>query len=167
MSIVDAEAPLEPCERSAICDFAAHYPTSRAGCIEALRYLQQRRNYISDAIFGETAALLDMSPAELDEVATFYNLIFRRPVGDTVLLVCDSISCWMMGRDRLVSQISARLGIREGETSADGSVTLLPIVCLGHCDHAPALMAGDRLYGDVDAEKLDEVLRALGSEPRS
>jgi NADH-quinone oxidoreductase subunit E len=99
-----------------------------------------------------------MSSAELDEVATFYNLIFRRPVGEKVILLCDSITCWMLGRDKLAAHIGERLGITAGETTKDGKFTLLPIVCLGACDHAPAMMIGDVFYGDVDEALLDEAL---------
>src|SRR5262249_28598428 len=95
---------------------------------------------------------------ELDGVATFYNLIFRRPVGQHVILLCDSVSCWIMGYERLQTHLRTRLGITLGETTADGQFTLLPIPCLGTCDHAPALMIDDALYRDLDPEKLDLVL---------
>jgi NADH-quinone oxidoreductase subunit E len=145
-------------ENAAIADMVAHYPTARAACIDAMKYLQARRLYISDDVLNELAPLLGMSTAELDEVATFYNLIFRKPVGENVILLCDSITCWMLGRDRLAAHITARLGIKNGETTEDGRFTLLPIVCLGACDHAPAMMIGDELYGDVDEARLDELL---------
>jgi NADH-quinone oxidoreductase subunit E len=91
-------------------------------------------------------------------VATFYNLIFRKPVGKHVILLCDSVSCWIMGYTRLREHLQSRLGIRLGETTADGQFTFLPIVCLGTCDHAPAMMIEDELYRDLDPEKLDAVL---------
>jgi NADH-quinone oxidoreductase subunit E len=145
-------------ENEAIAEMASHYPTPRAACIDAMKYLQARRRWISDAVLSELAAVLGMSAAELDEVATFYNLIFRSPVGEKVILLCDSITCWMLGRDALAAQISDRLGIAAGETSKDGKFTLLPIVCLGACDHAPAMMIGDKFFGDVDAALLDDLL---------
>jgi NADH-quinone oxidoreductase subunit E len=145
-------------ENSAIAGMVAHYPTARAACIDAMKYLQTWRRYISDDVLNALAPLLGMSTAELDEVATFYNLIFRKPVGENVILLCDSITCWMLGRDRLAAHITARLGIKAGETTEDGRFTLLPIVCLGACDHAPAMMIGDELHGDVDEARLDELL---------
>ena len=85
-----------------------------------------------------------MTPAELDGVATFYNLIFRKPVGRHVILVCDSVSCWMHGlRDAARPPASAPGHRSSGETTADGRFTLLPIVCLGACDQAPAMMVDD------------------------
>ena len=94
-----------------------------------------------------------MTPDELDGVATFYNLIFRKPVGRHVIMLCDSVSCWIMGYERLRAQPDDAAGHRLGETTADGRFTLLPIVCLGACDHAPAMMIDDDLHGDLDAER--------------
>jgi NADH-quinone oxidoreductase subunit E len=149
---------LSAAERAAIGDMIAQVPEPRAACTDALRYVQEQRGYIDDDRLGEIAALLGMSAAELDEVATFYNLIFRRPVGETVLFLCNSITCWMLGQPELAAHLHRRLGIRPGETTADGRLTLLPIVCLGHCDHAPAMLLGTALHGDLDREKLDDLL---------
>ena len=95
---------------------------------------------------------------DLDGVATFYNLIFRKPVGRHVVMVCDSVSCWIMGYERVRDQMSKRLGIKMGETTSDGRFTLLPIVCLGTCDHAPAMMVDGDLHRDLDPQKLDGIL---------
>ncbi len=148
-------------ERAAIAAMAAAQPTPHAACITALRHIQEQRRFISDDILAEIAGLLGMSTAELDEVATFYNLIFRRPVGETVIFLCNSITCWMLGQPALEAHLHKRLGIRPGETSADGKYTLLPIVCLGHCDHAPAMLAGETLHGDLTAAKLDALLHMV------
>jgi len=145
-------------ELSTIAALISHYPAPRAACIDAMRYLQTRRRWISDQILIELAAILGMSTAELDEVATFYNLIFRQPVGENVILLCDSITCWIQGRNQLAAHIRERLRITEGETTKDGKFTLLPIVCLGACDHAPAMMIDDAFYGDVNEALLDELL---------
>jgi len=155
MSIAET---LNAAEREAIAALVAREPVPRAACINALRHVQQGRRYISDAILAEIAQLLGMSPAELDEVATFYNLIFRRPVGEQVILLCNSVTCWMLGQPALAAHLRTRLGIKPGETTADGKYTLLPIVCLGHCDHAPAMLLGDTLQGDLDPAKLDALL---------
>ena len=158
MSIADPRGTLTTAERDAITALMAREPLPRAACISALRHVQQGRRYISDAILAEIAGLLGMSPAELDEVATFYNLIFRRPVGEKVILLCNSVTCWMLGQPKLAAHLRARLGVQDGETTADGRYTLLPIVCLGHCDHAPAMLLGETLHGDLDAAKLDALL---------
>jgi NADH-quinone oxidoreductase subunit E len=150
--------PLSAAERAEIAGLIAQAHERRAACTDVLRYVQERRRYIDDALMGEIAGLLGMSTAELDEVATFYNLIFRRPVGETVLFLCNSVTCWMMGQPELQAHLQRRLGIKPGETTADGRLTLLPIVCLGHCDHAPAMLLGKELHGDLDGEKLDKLL---------
>ena len=161
MSTDKATAPLSADERETIAGFVSHYPTMRAACIDALRHVQKQRGWVSDQMLSEVAKLLGMSAAELDEVATFYNLIFRKPVGDHVLYLCDGITCWMMGRDTLARRVDDRVGIRPGETTKDGMLTLLPIVCLGHCDHAPALMLDETLHGDVDPTRLDHLIDGL------
>ena len=134
------------------------YEQKRAACVEALKVVQRHRGWVSDEALIAVAEFLEMTPAELDGVATFYNLIFRKPVGRHVILVCDSVSCWIMGYERIVQHLQERLGIGLGETTADGIFTLLPIVCLGACDQAPAMMIDDELYGNLDEEKIDEIL---------
>ncbi len=135
-----------------------HYPQKRAVCIEALKIVQRHRGWVSDESLQDLAELLEMTVDELDGVATFYNLLFRRPVGKHIILLCDSVTCWIMGYERLRQHLTARLGMQLGETSADGRFTLLPIVCLGTCDHAPALMIDNDLHRDLDLTKLDEIL---------
>jgi len=134
------------------------YAQKRAACIDGLKIIQRRRGWVSDENLRDLAEFLEMTPDELDSVATFYNLIFRKPVGRRVILICDSVSCWIMGYDRIREHLTARLGIALGETSADGEFTMLPIPCLGACDHAPALMIGEALHQDLEPQKLDRIL---------
>ena len=157
MSTAEFLPPLSAEERARIAAMAAHGETARSACIEALKYVQSRHGWVNDAQLAAIAHLLGLSAAELDSVATFYNLIFRKPVGQHVIFLCDSVSCWIMGRERVCAKLHERLGISQGETTKDGAYTLLPIVCLGHCDHAPAMMIDETLYGDVDATKLDAI----------
>lgn len=151
-------------ERAEISEELAHYAQKRAVCLDALKIVQRHRGYVSDESLRDVAEFLDMSVDELDSVATFYNLIYRRPVGRRVILICDSVSCWIMGYDRIREHLTARLGVDLGETSKDGQYTLLPIACLGTCDHAPALMIGEELYRDLEPQKLDQILDSLGRE---
>jgi NADH-quinone oxidoreductase subunit E len=137
----------------------SNYAQKSAVVIEALKIVQRHRRWVSDESVHDIAALLEMTPDEVDSVASFYNLIFRRPVGQHVILMCDSITCWIMGCERLGEELSARLGIGLGETTADGEFTFLPIVCLGTCDHAPALMVDDDLYRDVEPDRVDDILQ--------
>ena len=133
-------------------------PRRNAAGIEALKVVQHHRGWVSDETLKDTAAYLGMSAEELDSVATFYNLIFRQPVGRHVILLCDSISCWVMGYENIRDHLMQKLQIKYGETTPDGRFTLLPNVCLGTCDRAPALMIDDHLYQNVTIEELDAIL---------
>ncbi len=125
-----------------------------------MKIVQKHRGWISDDALRDVGELLGMSAADLDGVATFYNLLFRRPVGRHVIYVCDSVSCWILGCERHFRHLAERLGTKPGETTADGRFTLLPIVCLGACDHAPALMIDADLHLDVDPANLDNILES-------
>ncbi len=136
----------------------AHLPDRESAAIDALRIVQAHRGWISDESLRAIADLLGMSAAALDSIATFYNLIYRRPVGRHVVMLCDSVSCYVMGCDGLRKTLEDRLEIAPGETTADGRFTYVPIVCLGACDRAPAMMIDEDLIGPVAATDLDEVL---------
>ena len=126
------------------------YEQKRAGCVDALKIVQRHRGWVSDEALATSPVLLDMTPEELDSVATFYNLIYRKPVGRHVILVCDTISCWIMGQQEVFDHLKKRLGIDDwGQTTSDDKFTLLPVPCLGACDRAPAMMIDDELYGDL------------------
>jgi NADH-quinone oxidoreductase subunit E len=99
-----------------------------------------------------------MSPAEVDGVATFYSLIFRKPVGRHVILVCDSMSCWLTGYDEIKDHLVYKLGVNLGETTTDGKFTLLPAACLGVCEEAPAMMIDETLYTKLTPSSVDEIL---------
>lgn len=133
-------------------------PQKKAAGIEALRIVQHHRGWVDDATLREVAALLEMTPDELDSVATFYNQICRRPTGRHIIRVCSSVSCWVMGYEAICRRLYERLGIQPGETTPDGRFTLLLNQCLGTCDHAPAFMIDDELYQDLDPEKIDAIL---------
>lgn len=149
---------LTDAEKQAILDEASHYPQKRAAGIEALKIVQSGHGWVSDEHLVEVSTLLEMTPDELDSVATFYSLIFRKPVGEHVILICDSVSCWIMGYPELLAHLQNRLGVGLGGTSEDNRFTLLPIPCLGTCDHAPAMMIDEELFRDLTEEKIDQVL---------
>ncbi len=136
----------------------AHAATKASASVEALNIVQRHRGWVSDEAVKDVAEMLDMTTDELDAVATFYSFIFRRPVGRHVVLVCDSISCWVMGYNPLLDMLKTKLGIGFGDTTEDKRFTLLPISCLGACDRAPALMIDEDLYGPVTPEMMEEML---------
>ncbi|MGD0340284.1 MAG: NADH-quinone oxidoreductase subunit NuoE [Bacteroidales bacterium] len=145
-------------EKREILEEAEHYPYPAVACIDALKIVQRHRGWVSDESVKDIAAILGMSDEETDGVATFYSRIYRKPVGRNVILVCDSISCMIMGYKSIYDYLSDKLGIKFGETTTDGRFTLLPISCLGDCDHAPAIMINDDHFNNLTIEKVDELL---------
>lgn len=134
-------------------------PHKKAAVIEALKIVQQHRGWISDDSVDAIAAYIGMSAEEVDSVATFYNLIFRKPVGKHIILLCDSISCYVMGYKKLYEALQTELKIKFGQTTEDKRFTLLPNACLGCCDHAPALMIDEDLYSDAKVEDIVQILK--------
>ncbi|MBP6382214.1 MAG: NADH-quinone oxidoreductase subunit NuoE [Pseudomonadales bacterium] len=126
-----------------------HYEDPRAASIEALKAVQKHRGWVPDAAIDAIAAVIGIPASDVEGVATFYNMIFRRPVGRHVIKVCDSISCFLTGYDALKDALMAHTGLGYGETSADSRYTLLPVCCLGNCDKGPTLMIDDDTHGPV------------------
>jgi NADH-quinone oxidoreductase subunit E len=151
---------LSPEERQEIEAELPHYPNKQAVCIDAMKIVQRHRGWVSDESIRDIADFLGISADDLDGVATFYNLIYRKPVGRHVILLCNSVSCWIMGYERLRERLCQRLQIQLGETTADGRFTLLPIVCLGTCDHAPALMIDNHLHRDLSPDSAEQLLES-------
>lgn len=145
-------------ERKEIEEDIKQFPQKQAACIEALKVVQKHRGWVSDEGIKDVSEILEMTTDEVDSVATFYNLVFRRPVGRHVILVCDSVSCWVMGYNSILSYLSEKLKINMGETTSDNRFTMLPIPCLGTCDHAPALMIDNDLHRDLTPEKIESIL---------
>ena len=138
---------------------AVKFPVKSAASIEALKIVQDKQKWVSDESLAEVAGILEMSVTELENVATFYNVIFRKPVGRHVIFLCDSISCYVMGYENILELLNKKLGISYGETTKDDRFTLLPIQCLGNCDQAPAMMVDSDLHSNLTSEKIDELLQ--------
>jgi NADH-quinone oxidoreductase subunit E len=145
-------------ERRDIDQILGHYPDRRAAAATALRIVQGHRRWLSDEALTDLGAHLGMSHEELDSLATFGNMLFRRPVGRHVILVCNSFACWSLGYAELRAALEQKLGVGMGQTTADDRFTLLPIVCLGACDRGPAVMIDGDLHGPLPAEALDDLL---------
>lgn len=145
-------------ELAAIDKEIAHAPYKAAVAIDALKIVQKHRGWVSDDSLRAIARHLGMSAEQLEGIATFYNLIFRKPVGEKVVLLCNSVSCWIKGCDQLQQHITDTLGIGPGETTADNQYTFIPVPCLGACDRAPVMMVGDDLHTNLDNDKLDDIL---------
>lgn len=128
------------------------------GILEALKVIQNSRGWVSDVSIDDLAAYVGASAEEIEAIATFYPMIYRKPVGRHIIHVCDSIVCWIMGCEAVYGRLQDLLGIKPGETTADGRFTLLPICCIGACDGAPALLIDGKLHRDVSVQKIEEIL---------
>lgn len=164
-AIIASSAPkvqareLSPQEQHEIDHELTLYPDRRAVGLEALKIVQKHQGWVSDESLLAVAQYLGISAHELDGVATFFNLIFRQPVGRNVMLFCNSVSCYIMGCEQVKGHISARLGIDYGETTADGEYTLLPVPCLGDCDRAPVMLMAGQQHRNLTKEKIDALIK--------
>lgn len=145
-------------EKHEISEESKAYPYRQAVCLDALKIVQSHRGWVSDESITDIAAFLEMSADEVDSVATFYSRIYRRPVGRHVILICDSMSCMILGYQKLYEHLSVKLGIRFGGTTGDRRFTLLPISCLGDCNQGPSLMIDNDLYSQVTEDLIDQLL---------
>ncbi len=141
---------------------AAEHPREQA--INVMYAVQQHYGYFSDEALQEAAAILSLTPLELEELATFYDFIYREPVGRFVIHVCDGVVCWMFHENSVFDYLCKKLGVCAGEVSADGMFTVLPTACIGNCDKAPAMLITGRFYGPLTPEKIDEILEKLKTE---
>ena len=158
MPKVDVTSILTATEITAIHDFMHHYPHARAASLDALKIVQKRNGWVDDARMNAIAQLLTISVADLEGVATFYNRIYRQPVGRHVILLCDSIACFWVGAETLAEAFQRELGISFGQTTADGRFTILPICCLGNCDKGPTLMINEDTHGLVEVSSVKQLL---------
>ncbi|MCK9376288.1 MAG: NADH-quinone oxidoreductase subunit NuoE [Syntrophobacterales bacterium] len=142
---------------------AADDPREQA--VNVMFEVQRHYGYLTDEGLDEAAALLSMTPLELEELATFYDFIYREPVGRFVLHVCDGVVCWMFHEGSLFDYMCRKLGVCAGEVSADGMFTVLPTACIGYCDHAPAMVVNGQFYGDLTPERIDEILEQVKTQP--
>lgn len=151
---------LSPALVAAIAHARDRHGGPRGAMLEALRLVQHAEGWVSDAHVADIADLLGMTVAEVDNLATFYSHIFRRPVGRRLVMLCDGASCYLNGADAVRDAVMARLGIGFGETTPDGAITLLNVCCVGGCDHAPAALVGRdrRLVGPLAPDHVDVLL---------
>lgn len=164
--MVTDKTALSEHEKAEIEKEIAKFPVKQSACLEALMIVQHERGYVSDEALKHVADYLEMSATELDSIATFYNLIYRKPVGKHVVRVCDSVSCWIMGYDQVREKICSHLGVKLGQTSSDGNFTVLPTQCLGTCDKAPAMLVGEDLHRNLTPDGVVKVLDSYVQEGR-
>ncbi len=140
---------------------AAKYPSRRAAVKSALRYCQEEVGWVSNGVVTAVATHLGLEPIEVYEVATFYDMFYTEPGGRHRIRVCTNVSCMLRGAEAVVSHLKEQLGIKVGETSPDGRITLLEAECLGACGGAPMLVCGNQYYENLTTDKLNSLLDQL------
>jgi NADH-quinone oxidoreductase subunit E len=156
-------------ERRAILDdMLTKYPADqkRSAVLGALYLVQEQEGYLTANGVRHVAGILDMTPAEVDDVATYYVMFYKERVGKYVLQVCRTLSCALGGAERVTEALSDKLGIKVGETDASGMFTLVEFECLGACDRAPVVMVNNELWHEQatpeSCAKLVDELKARG-----
>ena len=152
----------------AIRAYFPRYPTRRAVTLPALHVVNEHLRHVPLAAVVEIAELLELAPAEVQDTLTFYRF-FRQdqPHGKVRAWICQSLSCALRDGENLSEYLCERAGVRPGETTADGRLTVEAAECLGACDFAPCMLVGDRLIKDLTREKIDRLLREHGIEETS
>jgi NADH-quinone oxidoreductase subunit E len=146
--------------KAAIVQVIDHHGGPRPAMLESLRMIHQELGWVNDAHLAEAADILGVTRAEIDDIATFYSLIFRQQVGRKLILLCDRASCYRNRGEDMRDRLMDRLGIGYGETTPDGEYTLINICCIGACDKAPAAVIGRdcTLMGPLSPDDLDALL---------
>ena len=139
----------------------AKYPKKRGALLPALHLVQAERGFISPEQAEALAAIFEIRPVEVMEVVSFYNMFYDRPQGRHHVYVCTNLPCSLRGARQLLAELEAHLGVKAGETTRDGRVTLGHEECLGACAYAPMLRVGDVYHENLDAEKARQLLDGL------
>ncbi|CAL4320155.1 NADH-quinone oxidoreductase subunit E [Buchnera aphidicola (Protaphis terricola)] len=137
-----------------------YYENYRAISIEALKIVQKKRGWVSDQAIIEISKILNISPSDIESVATFYSQIYRQPVGRNIIRFCDSVVCYLTGYKKIQKFLEQHLLIKIGNTTLDKRFTLLPVCCLGNCDKSPTIMINDNLYSKVTPESILNLLES-------
>jgi len=145
-----------------IDQIVARYPNKMAACIPVLHLCQEaNQNWVSDEVIAYVARKLDLSPAHVKGVVTFYTLFNQKPVGKHQVWVCRTLSCALRGSEQILQHCEKRLGCHAGETSKDGKVTLRTAECLAACGTAPVMQVDKKYYENLTTAEVDRVLDDL------
>jgi NADH-quinone oxidoreductase subunit E len=139
------------------------YPTRMAACIPLLHLCQDQNGHIDDEVVQFVATRLDLPPAHVKGVVTFYTLFNQRPVGQHQVWVCKTLPCALRGAGDVLKQCEKKLGIHAGETTKDGKVTLRTAECLASCGTAPMIQVDKEYFENLTPERVDEILTRLTS----
>jgi NADH-quinone oxidoreductase subunit E len=148
--------------RSRIVAFIPRYPSKRAVTLPALHIVHEHFRCVPDRAMVEIAEILEITPAEVRDTMSFYGFFSQAPLGDVRVWVCRSLSCMLTGGDEMLEHACSRLGIKPGQTTPDGKLTVEFAECLGLCDFAPAALADNgRVFGPLNNEKVGEMIEEL------
>lgn len=147
-----------------IRDLEGKYPQARSALLPALHVAQNELGWLSREAMEEVGALLGVEPDQVEEVASFYTMYYKQPVGTYVMEVCKTLPCSILGADEIIEYISHKLGIAPGETTADGMFTLFRVECLAACHRAPVMQLNHRYFQDLTAEKVDALIEAARAQ---
>ena len=139
----------------------ARYPNREAAILPTLHLAQREFGFLSAEAVIYVASLLGFTPARIEGVATFYTMYNRKPVGKYHLQICRNLSCSLMGAEHLIEHVAKRLGVKPGETTADGRFTLSTVECLGSCGTAPVMQVNDDYYENLSEESIEGLLDRL------
>jgi NADH-quinone oxidoreductase subunit E len=139
----------------------ARYPVAQSALIPALLRAQEEVGWVPPEAMAEVAELLGLPVEVVAEVASFYSLIFTEPVGRHVVQLCTNVSCMLSGAEAVRERVERELGVRAGQTTPDGRVTLLAVECLAACDQAPCMMVDEQRHGPLTPEAAARILREL------
>jgi NADH-quinone oxidoreductase subunit E len=142
-------------------DILKRYPTPMGACIPLLHLCQEQNGWVSDEVIDYVAKRLDLPPAHVKGVVTFYTLFNQKPVGKHQLWVCRTLPCALRGAEGLLHHCEKKLGIHAGETTPDGKITLRTAECLASCGTAPMIQVDKDYYENLTPERVDEILEKL------
>ena len=157
---------LSPAVRQRLDAATKRYPEPMAACLPALYIAQAEAGALSDDVVRAVADYLKLSHAHVFGVLSFYTMFHRREPGRCVLRVCSNVSCMLRGAAEILAAFGDRLGVKPGETTADGAFTLVEEECLAACAGAPAMVCGDRYFLDLRPEQVGGILAELREHPR-
>src|SRR6186713_3388658 len=152
--------------RARFDEVVKRYPPDRrrSAVLPALYLAQSQQGYITANAIRHVAELLGITRADVEDVVSYYTMFYTRPVGKYVVNVCRTLSCAINGAERVTEALSAKLGIKPGETDASGTFTLMEVECLGACDRAPVVMVNDTHWHErLAPEQVTEFLEGLRS----
>ncbi len=138
--------------------------TNRSALIPALREIQNEYGSLSNESMMEAANMLKISPSSVQNVATFYTMFFTEPVGKHIVWVCRTLSCALRGAEHVEHYMCDKLGIKTGETTPDGKITLMEAECLASCGSAPVMLVDDTLEENLTKERVDRVIEELSKD---